>query len=344
MTEFCRAHGVSTWFFYDLRRRFGLEGEAVLEPRSRAPKRVANRTPAEVEDRIVEVRKRLEDDGLDAGPATIAYHLGEGSPSEATIWRVLRRRGFVVPQPRKAPRSAYRSFTAERANECWQIDDTTWSLADGSEVKIINVIDDCTRVAVACRAVPSCTGEAAVAAMVHAADGWGLPERFLSDNALVFRHHLTHTMAALGVGAGHSRPHHPQTCGKVERFHQTEQRFLNKQPTAETIDELQAQLDVFAAIYNHQRPHRALHRRIPAEVWHTTPRSGPAAASITAPTRVTRSTVSKLGHTFPRPPLPHQHRQPLRRQDRHHDRHRARLPCLHRRPPRPSTHPQPRPT
>src|SRR3970040_2412854 len=75
VTEFCRQHGISTWFFYQLRRRYAAEGEAGLEPRSRAPKTVANRTPVWVEDLIVDLRKELNDSGLDAGAATIWSHL-----------------------------------------------------------------------------------------------------------------------------------------------------------------------------------------------------------------------------------------------------------------------------
>ena len=118
---FCATHGISTWFFYDLRRRYRAEGDAVLEPRARAPQRVPNRTRLEVEDAIVAVRKELVSVGLDCGPATIHYHLAgrlgaQLVPSEATIWRVLSRAGCITPQPEKAPRHAYRSFTAERAN------------------------------------------------------------------------------------------------------------------------------------------------------------------------------------------------------------------------------------
>ena len=71
VTEFCRQHGISTWFFWELRRRFAAEGEAGLEPRSRAAHRVANKTPASVEDLIVAKRKELTDAGLDAGAGSI---------------------------------------------------------------------------------------------------------------------------------------------------------------------------------------------------------------------------------------------------------------------------------
>src|SRR5688572_28268578 len=73
--EFCELHVVSSWLLYGLRRRYRLEGDAVLEPRSKAPKVVANKTPAAVEDAVVAKRKELVDAGLDAGAETIAFHL-----------------------------------------------------------------------------------------------------------------------------------------------------------------------------------------------------------------------------------------------------------------------------
>jgi hypothetical protein len=94
--------------------------------RSRAPKRVPRRTPEALEDEIVALRKELTELGVDAGAQTIAYHLGlrhEHVPSVSTIWRVLRRRGFVVRQPHKRPRSSWIRFEATLPNECWQSED-----------------------------------------------------------------------------------------------------------------------------------------------------------------------------------------------------------------------------
>lgn len=220
VTAFCRQHGISTWFFWDLRRRYAREGEEVLEPGSRAPHCVANRTPAAMEDEIVAMRKELTELGLDAGPATIGFHLRRRLdeamvPSDSGIWRVLSRHGLIIPDPSKAPKHAGRSFEAERANECWQIDDTGWQLAEGTEVKIINVVDDHSRVAVSSLAVLACTAAVAFAAFSAGAARWGWPARFLSDNAKAFRHSLAEMLHHLGIAAGHSRPYHPQTCGKV---------------------------------------------------------------------------------------------------------------------------------
>jgi transposase InsO family protein len=298
VTEFCGQHGVSTWFFYQLRKRYAAEGEAALEPGSRAAKTVANRTPGWVEDIIVDLRKKLDDGGLDAGAATIWSHLADrlpaGSvvPSEATIWRVLSRRGFITPEPHKAPKHAHRTFAAERANECWQLDDIKWELLNGPEVRIITLIDDCTRLCPGLKAVESANGEAAFEAFSAAAEKWGWPQRFLSDNANAYKITLAAAVGALGVDHRHGRPYHPQTQGKVERFHQTLQKWLKAQPRAATLDQLQTQLGTFCGIYNNQRPHRAIGRRTPADVYAQTPKTGPQDRPIGAPTSTHRVTVA----------------------------------------------------
>jgi transposase InsO family protein len=293
VTAFCRAHGVSTWFFWDLRRRYARDGDAVLEAAPPIARRIVNKTPLAVEDAIVSMRKDLANAGLDAGPETIAFHLRDlaGLPSPSTIWRILKARGFIVAEPAKAPRSAHRSFTAERANECWQLDDTTWALADGTEVKILNIIDDHSRLAVASVALATCTGTSTLRAFAAAAGIVGWPARFLSDNAPAFRHTLAAAMAQLGIAAGHSRPYHPQTNGKVERFHLTLKRWLARQPPAEDLAQLQHQLNLFRLIYNHHRPHRSIAKRYPADVWAAAPKTGPAHQPLGTPTHIHETTI-----------------------------------------------------
>lgn len=294
VTEFCRSHGVSTWFFWELRRRYAAEGDAALTPKSRAPHHPFGRTPVAVEDAIVAKRKELDDTGLDSGPASIAFYLRDlpGLPSEATIWRILRARGLIVPQPNKAPKHSGRSFTAARVNECWALDDWEWHLADGTKVVILEVLDDHSRYAVACTAIlNSCTGAAAFAALAAAAPFVGWPQRFWSDNAKAFTQTLATALAPLGVAASHTRPYHPQSNGKAERFHQTGQKWLAKQPLAATLTELQDQLDRFRIIYNTQRPHRALGRQFPADVWTYAPKTGPSDRPLGTPTTVHHATV-----------------------------------------------------
>lgn len=154
--EVARAHGVSKSWVGKMVSRFLEGGYEALTPRSRAPSHTPNRTPPEVEDAIVRIRRDLTSAGFDAGAQTIHVHLaGEGLehvPSVSTIWRVLKRRGFVTPQPHKRPRSSWVRFEAALPNERWQSDVTHWRLASGRDVEILNFLDDHSRLIVASEA------------------------------------------------------------------------------------------------------------------------------------------------------------------------------------------------
>jgi transposase InsO family protein len=304
-----REFGVSPRWVYELVRRFDAEGEAGLEPRSRRPRASPRRIPVEIEDEIVELRKDLLDQGFDAGAHTIAVHLsrrhGEDAvPSVATMWRVLSRRGFVTPQPQKRPRSSFVRFEAQMPNERWQADITRWRLADGTEVEIFNVIDDHSRLLVASEARAVFKAADVVATFHAGAATCGFPASLLTDNGAVFtaaprggRCAIELETAALGIRSVHSSPHHPQTCGKVERLHQTEKKWLAKQPAPTSVSELQAQLDRFAAYYNTVRPHRAIGRRTPAEAFAGRPKATPSGPRLAVPPhyRVRRDKVDITG-------------------------------------------------
>jgi transposase InsO family protein len=306
LSEWCRRMGVSRQTAYKWRARFAEFGVEGLAERSRAAKRPAGRTSSDVEDQIVRLRKELSDDGLDAGADSIGWHLTQRQlpcPSVSTIWRVLVRRGLVVPEPKKVPRRVWKRFERERPNEMWQIDATHYVLADGSDVEIINLIDDCSRVNVDAFAVASCTSPAAVQAFDRAAQRYGLPAELLSDNGRAFTCGDTvtkvvfeATMERLGISKHHSSPYHPQTCGKCERFHQTQKRWLRRQRQPDTLDELQALLDQFRVIYNEHRPHRALSRRTPASVWSENPKAVPTGTATARSTTITNLTVGDQGN------------------------------------------------
>ena len=271
--EVARAHGVSKSWVAKLVARYRAGGYDAITSRSKAAKRVANKSSAELEDKVVRLRKDLSDQGLDAGAHTIHYHLSlsdQSPPSVATIWRILKRRGFVEPQPHKRPKSSYVSFEASLPNEMWQSDVTFFELKDGTKVEICNFIDDFSRVCVASKVHLVTTAPDVVATLYQAGGAWGLPASLLTDNGCIYTAAYRHGYSAmeselfhLGIDYKHSRPYHPQTCGKVERFHQTLKKFLRKQPRAATIEQLQAQIDRFVAYYNDVRPHRAKGRKPP---------------------------------------------------------------------------------
>ena len=291
----CRAvaasHGVSKSWVAALVTRYRSGGYEALEPRSKAAKKVANRSSSELEERVVRLRKELTEDGFDGGPQTIHYHLSLSDPSPpsvSTIWRILKRRGFVSPQPHKRPRSSYIRFEASLPNETWQSDVTFTELADGTKVEILNFIDDFSRVCVASKVLAITRAPDVVATLYEAGSAWGLPASVLTDNGCIYTSAYRHGYSAmeselfhLGIDYKHSRPYHPQTCGKVERFHQTLKKFLAKQPAAETVEELQAQVDRFVTYYNEVRPHRAKGRKTPLSAWHSRDKARPIKRDVT---------------------------------------------------------------
>ncbi len=284
------SHGVSIGWVSKVIARYREGGYEAIGVRSRAAHTIHNRTDEALEDRIVALRKELSDAGFDAGAATIHYHLSQAThpvPSITTIWRVLRRRGFVTPQPQKRPKSSLHRFQAQLPNELWQSDVTSWRLADETAVEIITYLDDHSRLVLASRVVHVATARSALSTFHVAATSYGVPAALLTDNGCVYtaqyrggRQALETEMLALGVVFKHSRPYHPQTCGKIERWHQTLKKFLVKQPPVRSITSLQRQLDRFVAYYNDVRPHRALDRRTPRSAYDARDKARPSAAKI----------------------------------------------------------------
>ena len=303
--EVARDYGLSRQWVHELIRRYLVEGDTGLAPRSRRPRSNRSQIPQSLEDEIVALRKELDDRGLDAGAHTISYHLtkrGIDAPSVATIWRVLSRRGFVTPQPQKRPKASFIRFCAEMPNERWQADITHWRLARGAEVEILNALDDHSRLLVAADALVVFKAADVVASFHRAAAAHGFPASLLTDNGAVFtaaprggRCAIELECDRLGIKDVHSTPYHPQTCGKVERFHQTLKKWLAKQPKVGTIEELQAQLDRFGSYYNEVRPHRAIGRRTPLEAYQARPKATPNGPVIPAPFRLRRDRIDANG-------------------------------------------------
>jgi transposase InsO family protein len=286
VTAAAAAYGISRQQLTRLLRRYRDGGLGALEPRSRRPLTNPRDTPDAVRDRVVALRRELTARGLDAGPMTIAWHLGrEGlqAPATSTIRRILHAAGLVVPQPRKRPRSSWIRFEAAAPNECWQSDFTHWHLADSSEVEIASWLDDHSRYLLGCTVFRRVDGDDVVATFTATGEAHGWPAATLTDNGTVYttrlvggRNSLEHLLAYLGIRQKNGMPGHPQTQGKVERFHQTLKRWLAMQPGARTLTALQAQLDAFREVYNEARPHRAIGRRTPGEAYRANPKDRPS--------------------------------------------------------------------
>jgi len=303
--ELAKSHGISRSWIYELVARYRQGGYAALQPRSHRPRSCPHQVRPKLVQAILKLRRELLAAGHDAGAQTIAHHLAARRrtvPAPATIWRVLKRNGLITPQPHKRPRSSFIRFEAQLPNELWQADATHWLLADGSAVEILNVLDDHSRLLLASVAFRTVKAADVVQVFATAAADHGLPAAFLSDNAAVFSGEyrggtvlLESELARLGIRCVHSRAYHPQTCGKVERFHQTLKRFLTKQPAPTSLAHLQAQLYAFRTYYNQRRPHRALGQRTPLVAFNARLKARPALIETPTQFRVRLDKIDRSG-------------------------------------------------
>jgi transposase InsO family protein len=302
-------YGVSKSWVYELLARYRREGDAVFEPRSRRPKTSPTAVAGKTVDLIVELREKLTVAGFDAGPDTIGWHLAHHhgvTVSRATVARYLAKHGLVVPEPQKRPKASYIRFAAELPNQCWQADFTHYRLADGSDTEILTFLDDHSRYALQVTARRRVSGDTVLVTFRDTVAQHGIPAATLTDNGMVFttrysggrggRNGFETELRRLGVVQKNSRPNHPTTCGKVERFQQTLKKWLAAQPDQpSTIAQLQALLDLFVDEYNHRRPHRSLpHRATPATVYAARPKAIPS-DRVNSHDRVRRDRIDSAG-------------------------------------------------
>jgi transposase InsO family protein len=288
--QVARDYQVSEAWVSRLVARYRTEGDTAFEPRSRRPHTRPHATPPATREQILELRHQLISSGLDAGADTIVWHLRtqhDITISRATVYRILRDARTITPAPSKKPKSSYIRFQAEQPNETWQADFTHHRLADGTDIEILTWLDDHSRYALSVTAHHPVTGPIVVQTFTAAIEAHGIPASTLTDNGLVFTTRFAHggrtsrngfetLLVRLGVRQKNSRPNHPTTCGKVERFQQTLKRWLRTQPAATTLTDVQHQLDTFAELYNHHRPHRSLpNHTTPAVAYTTRPKATP---------------------------------------------------------------------
>lgn len=303
VARFCREHGIGRDTFYKYLARFRAEGTDGFVRRSTAPHHRPTAVAAEVVEAVLRARKELADEGLDNGPISIGWRLEEqGLPqvlSRASIHRILVVHGQITPQPRKKPRTR-RRFEYTDPNGCWQLDGMEHYLADGTTVCILQILDDHSRLDVGSCAMSSENGTDTWTALQQAFAGHGLPVKALSDNGLAFsgKHRgrmveLERHLAALGVTTIASSVYHPQTCGKVERVHQTLQQWLRARPPATDLAELQHLLDQYRTVYNNRR-HQSLDGQTPQQRYDARAKATPKPGRR-APSGVTQRPVSSTG-------------------------------------------------
>ena len=276
----CMEYGISRPTGYLWLKRYREQGAAGLRAISRRPQRTPRRSPAELEEQIVGLRGQHPD----WGARKLVVLLGRSGvevPS-STVHRVLRRHG-LIHRLDSHPR-ATGSFCREAPNQLWQMDFKSpkgWNAHLGP----LSVLDDHSRYAVVLEQLRSGQGAAVQERLERAFRDCGLPEAMLMDHGQPWWNaqsaggwtQLSVWLMRLGIRLYYSGVRHPQTQGKVERFHGALERARRRYGMAGTALD-QAWLDRFREEYNHVRPHEALKMNTPASCWHISPRSydGPA--------------------------------------------------------------------
>jgi len=210
--------------------------------------------------------------------------------------------GLVTPQPKKRPKAYITRFEAVQPNETWQSDFTHWRLANGHDVEIINWLDDHSRLLLSCTVFKAITGGIVIDSFNQCRNEYGTPFSTLTDNGVVYtarfvggKNAFEYLLSELEIVQKNGSPAHPQTQGKIERFHQTLKKWLSLQDPARDLIELQRQLDAFRILYNTQRPHRALEMRTPAQCYEATIKATPKAAKEKEHYRVRYDSVDQFG-------------------------------------------------
>ena len=303
-----RLFGVSESNVSRLLARYRVEGDAAFEPKSRRPHTSPTKVSDVLNEQIVNLRETLNSEGLDAGPHTIQWHLKEHhdiTVSASTIRRRLLAAGLITPAPKKRPKSSYIRFEADLPNETWQSDFTHIWLADGTDTETITWLDDHSRYALHVTVHRRITGNIVRDTFDQTTEIYGFPASVLTDNGLVYtvrfagypggRNQIETRLAELGITQKHTRPNHPTTTGKVERFQQTLKKWVTARPPSRTITELQTHIDQFVDEYNHRRPHRALDRTTPAVAYKRLPKDQPHNQGAGNHYRIRHDRIDKTG-------------------------------------------------
>ena len=280
--ELCRRFNVSEKTFYKWRSRWKTEGDNGLDNRSRRPHHSPRRTAAVVERRILELRQQQPAWGARKIRRRLTV-LGYGDlPVASSVHRILKRHGKIDAAESKR-HQAFQRFEHEAPNQLWQMDFKGWfRTGDGSHCHPLTVLDDHSRYVVCLQSCGDQKTETVRSKLTAVFRTYGLPQRMTMDNGSPWGGDdgcgytpLTAWLIRLGIAVSHSRPYHPQTQGKDERFHRTLGVELLNWHQFPTLQNVQQRLDPYRHVYNHERPHEALGMDVPASRYRISDRSFP---------------------------------------------------------------------
>ena len=279
--EICRRFQVSAKTFYKWVKR-ARSGNGSLENRSRRPRKSPRQTSAEMESKILQVRHIRPGWGA-RKIRRVLRNQGEARlPATSTVHRILQRTGQIDPT-QSQKHQAWQRFEHEAPNQLWQMDLKGWfTTLDQRRCNPLTVLDDHSRYAVCLRACVDQRTETVQHQLIATFQRYGLPERMTMDNGSPWGDDWQHPytpltvwLIRLGIRISHSRPFHPQTQGKDERFHRTLEGDLLRWHRFRDLDHVQRHFDDYRHVYNHERPHQALGLEVPASRYRMSPRGFP---------------------------------------------------------------------
>ena len=299
----CRCFGISSATAYKWLQRFQASGAGGLEDRSRRPHQSPLRSPAKMEKAIIKLRGQHPAWG-GRKLATRLLALGHaGVPSPSTITAILRRHQLLDPKE-SVKHQAFLRFERASPNELWQMDFKGEFKLPQGRCYPLTILDDHSRFAVALQACARNTKNITQIAMIQVFRRYGLPDWITCDNGSPWgsggRSYYTALgvwLLRLGIGISHSRPHHPQTQGKDERFHRTLEAEVLRYKRGASLAQWQRHFDQWRVVYNTERPHEALSMAVPASRYQPSSRRYPEQlpAIEYGPTDIVRK-VRHYGH------------------------------------------------
>lgn len=281
IARLCRRFTISRKIGYKWLARYREEGEAGLANRSRRP----HHSPGETEEALMAAVLTVRADHPAWGGRKIRARLQAqgwaGVPAASTITEILRRHGLLNPEE-SAKHKAWRRFEAEAPNDLWQMDFKGHFAAATGRCHPLTVLDDHSRYALGLEACADEQSHTVQQRLTVIFRRYGLPRKMLMDNGSPWGLDAAHPytlltvwLLRLGVKLGHSRPYHPQTLGKDERFHRTLKAEVLQYCQGLELERCQARLDAWRIVYNLERPHEALGMAVPMSRYRESPRSFP---------------------------------------------------------------------
>ncbi len=281
ISELCRRFGISRKTAYKWLGRYGKAGDEGLQDRPRRPHRSSNRTPEPMEQLALSMRdahpawggrkikRRLEDMGHEA------------LPSASTLTEILRRNGRL-DETESAKHKAWQRFEHDAPNRLWQMDFKGHFAMSAGRCHALTVLDDHSRYSLRLEACANQKGDTVQTRLTEAFRRYGIPERMTMDNGSPWGSDVDHPYTPLtawlirvGIRVSHSRPYHPQTQGKDERFHRTLHAEVLKGHVFHDLEHCQRRFDEWRTVYNLERPHEALGMAVPASRYRPSDRGFP---------------------------------------------------------------------